>query len=432
MNYMDEAKKIKDELIADRRYLHENPELSHEEDETVKFITERLNSLGIRYVIVPKGGVLGFIGLRDNKARTVLLRADIDALKIEESENNFMGRKVSVSKVPGVAHLCGHDAHTAMLLGAARMLKEREAEIEKLNGRVILAFERAEEKGGCLCDLLEFIYDNKIKVDGCFAEHVRGTGLKAGTAAILDGPVTAGAYGFEVEITGKGGHGSTPYIANNPIDCFMAIYQAVSEIPVRFIPADKTCSFSLGLVSAGKVWNIIPDRLTFAGSYRYYDTEVGKTVYDKFHEFLNNICKTYGCKYEIKQQIGPIIPTVNNPTCAGIARGSARKLGDGIEVNFRRWTASESFSAAARMYPGAMAFIGIENEDIGTGADNHSPFFDIDENALPIGTALEVQYAFDFLSFDGSIDDFEPCNETPQELYKEVNYITDGEENKSE
>ncbi len=423
MNFLDEAKKLKDELIADRRYLHENPELSFKEENTVKFITERLSLLGIRYIIVPKGGVIGIIGDIGKDEKTILLRADIDALKIEENDNNYTGKKICVSKVSGVAHLCGHDAHTAMLLGAAKILKAHEDEIKAIPGRVILAFERGEERGGCLCDLLAFLYDNKIRVDGCFAEHVRGTGLKAGTAAILDGPVTAGAYGFEVEITGKGGHGSTPYIANNPIDCFVAIYQAVSEIPVRFVPADQTCSFSLGLVSGGKVWNIIPDKLTFAGSYRYYDTEVGDIVYEKFHQMLDNICKTYGCKYEIKQQIGPIIPTVNTPTCAALARGSARKLGDGIEVNFRRWTASESFSAAAKMYPGAMAFIGIENDKKGTGADNHSPFFDIDEDALPVGAALEVQYAFDFLNYNGSIDDFEPCNETPYELYKEVNYI---------
>lgn len=422
MNFLDEANKIKDIIIADRRYLHEHPELSCEEEQTVDFICGKLKEIGLRYLIVPKGGILSFVGSDDRDSRTLLIRADIDALEIQENDNNMLKKKQCVSKVPGVAHLCGHDAHTAMLLGAARILKAHEDELKAINGRVILLFERGEEKGGNICDLLEFIYDNKIKVDGCFAEHVRGTGLKAGTAAILDGPVTAGAYGFEVDIFGRGGHGSTPYIANNPIDCFAAIYQAVSEIPVRFIPADKTCSFSLGLVSAGQVWNIIPEKLTFAGSYRYYEHEVGKLVYDKFHQLLADICKTYGCKYEIKRQIGPIIPTVNNNTCAAIARDSARKLGDGIQVDFKRWTASESFSAATRMYPGAMAFLGIENDKLGTGADNHSPYFDIDEDALPVGTALEVQYAFDFLKYDGKIE-FAEYEASPEELYKEVNYI---------
>ena len=424
MNFLDEANKIKDSLIADRRYLHENPELSNEEENTVKFICDRLKELGIKYIAVPRGGILGIIGssATENEPKTVLLRADIDALEIIESEKNLARKKQCVSKVKGSAHLCGHDAHTAMLLGAAKLIKEHVDELDKNNMRVILAFERGEETGGNLCDLLEFLYHNNIKVHGCFAEHVRGTGLKAGTAAILDGPVTAGAFGFEVDIYGKGGHGSTPYIANNPIDCFAAVYQAVSEIPVRFIPADKTCSFSLGLVSAGQVWNIIPDKLTFAGSYRYYEQEVGKLVHDKFHQMLADICRTYGCEYEVKKQIGPVIPTVNNEQCAEIARNAARKLGDGIQVGFKRWTASESFSAATKLYPGAMAFIGIENDELGSGADNHSPFFDIDENALTVGAALYAQYAFDFLKYNGKIE-FKEYESTPDELYKEVNYV---------
>lgn len=424
MSFLDEAKGIKDILVADRRWMHENPELSNEEENTVRFICDRLKELDIKYIVVPKGGILATIGStgKTPEPRTVLLRADIDALEILESNKNVLKKKLCVSRIPGAAHLCGHDAHTSMLLGAARLLKEHEAELCSANGRVILAFERGEEKGGNLCELLEFLYHNNIHVDGCFAEHVRGTGLKAGTAAILDGPVTAGAYGFEAEIYGKGGHGSTPYIANNPIDCFAAIYQAVSEIPVRFIPADKTCSFSLGLVSAGQVWNIIPDKLTFAGSYRYYEQEVGKIVYDKFHQMLADICRTYGCTYEIKRQIGPVIPTVNNEQCAAIARAAAKKLGDGIQVDFKRWTASESFSAATKLYPGAMAFIGIENDELGTGADNHSPFFDIDETALPIGAALYAQYASDFIRYDGKIN-FKEYESSPDELYKEVNYV---------
>lgn len=423
MDYMNLAREKQLDIIEMRRHLHENPELSQQEENTVKYIAEKLQEYGVEYKVVPKGGVLGFIGgkAEDQAKKTVLLRADIDALPVEEDPYNLVGPKKCVSKIMGVSHACGHDTHTAMLLAAAHILKEQE---EKLPGRVILFFERAEEAGGNILYLLRYLYNNKIRIDGCYGTHVRGN-IEAGKVSIESGAINAGGFGFEATIYGSGGHGARPSEANSPIDCFVALYQALSLIPVKYVPANQALSFSLGKVEAGSKRNIIPSKLDFAGSFRFFDHKVGIKAKQEFLRLCNSICKTYHCTFELTKEIGPTLPLVNEEHCTAIGiRALEETIGLQNQVHKEPDMGSESFSAALHMWPGVYSHLGIQNAALGSGAPNHSPKFDIDENALMIGTAMHIAFSFAFLQDTEKIP-FTGYEGSPDDLYKEICYKVD-------
>lgn len=421
MDILALAKKEQERIVSYRRYLHENPELSQQETNTVSYICNRLEEFGISYVEVPKGGVLGFLG-GDNESKTVLLRADMDALPVPESPCNLKQPKTCVSKVEGVSHVCGHDAHVAMLLVAGKILQEQ---IDQVPGRVVLFFERAEEAGGNILYLLRYLHEQKIRIDGCFGMHVKGN-LDAGQFSLEPGGVNAGGFGFEVKLTGRGGHGSAPEKANSPIDCFVALYQSFINIPVKYISAKDACSFSLGKVVSGTKRNIIPETLEFAGSMRFFDHAVGEKAKQEFLRLLDYICQVYQCQYEVTKSVGPTLPLVNHPQCVQIGRRAIQKqLGAERLSSMEREMGSESFSAAQRLYPGAYAFLGVRNETLGSGAANHSPAFDIDESVLYLGTALHVAYALEFLQANEPIS-FEPYPGSPDDLYREICYPVDG------
>lgn len=417
MDYFRSAQNYLDEAISIRRHIHENPELSQHEDQTVRFILRKLKEYDIDYIDVENGGVLGFIGKEYGK--TVMLRADIDALPVSEHSRNSGGiKKVCISHKSGISHVCGHDAHTAMLLLAGKMLKENE---RALNGRVVLFFERAEEAGGNILYLLRHIYKNKIRIDGCCALHVNGS-MNTGTISLNEGAVNTGGFGFEISIIGKGGHGSQPNMANNPIDCFVDIYQNINLIPIKYIPPDEMCVFSIGTVNAGTKKNIIPESLNFSGTARFFRHEIGEIFRRELLNTVENITKAHGCKYKIISAVGPTLPVVNNTQCVKIAINSASCIfGTDKIISKKPEMSSESFSAAQKLYPGVYGFLGIRNTEKGTGGELHSPEFDIDENAMAFGAAYEAKYAEDFLNYNGDIT-FEPYSGTPDMLYKEINY----------
>lgn len=411
----------KENMVKYRRHLHQFPEVSTKEFKTIEYISKKLDEFKIEYIEVPNGGIIGFIGEKGIENKTVLLRADMDALAVDENEYNLNQKKQCVSQIKGVSHACGHDAHVAMLLSAGKILKSIE---NQLNGRVILFFERAEEEGGNILYLLRYLHESNMRVDGCFGMHVKGD-LETGTFSVEKDGINAGGFGFEVKLIGKGGHGSAPSQANSPIDCFVALYSAFTSIPVKFVPAYKACSFSLGKVKAGSKRNIIPSELEFAGSFRFLEHDVGIKVKKDFLRLLEQICKSYECEYRLEKSIGPTLPLVNNEQCVDIAKESIAKLvGHENIVHKEQEMGSESFSAAQKLYPGVYVFLGIKNDEIGAGAENHSPEFDIDEEAMPRGVALEVAYAIDFLNNEKKIE-FSKYAGTPDMLYEEICYKVD-------
>lgn len=395
MTTMDMLRPFAQQMIDDRRWLHAHPELSGREERTLAYITSALTALGLGVHVVPDGGVIGVLG--EAGARPcVLLRADCDALPVQESATNLSQPRCCISKTPGVMHACGHDAHMAMLLGAARALC---AHREDVPGCVLFVFERGEEKGGkgFLEHLLPYI-DAHFAVDACFATHVRWD-IPARKIAVMDGAAMAGAFGFDITIHGRGGHGSRPDLACSPIDCFSAIHQQLLALRMRAVAPEQVLTYSLGLVQAGEQGNTIPDALRFAGTVRTYDTaDAGERFAREMRRIIDGTCAAQGCEAEYAHFSKPLYEVRNHPAAAARARRAIESnLGADALTDCTPWMASESMSAYLRLWPGVLAFTGVRNEAMGAGANHHTPQFDIDEAALLPGAAAACAFALDVL-----------------------------------
>ena len=397
-----------DTLVKDRRRLHENPELSGMEEETLKRIRERLEQLKIPFVEVEKGGILACVDFRSGDIdgaqgeKIILLRADMDALPIEESPENLTRRKETVSLKRGVAHACGHDAHTAILLETARILQKiRTQESGSLNRRIILCFERAEENGGPgggygQEPLMRYLKEHHICPDACLALHVCPD-LPTGAFSIEDGFALAGNIGFQVRIHGKGGHGSRPDKANHPLDCFLLFYSLLGSFAGAMLDPYKTFTFCIPQVQCGNVKNVIPEDLFFAGTARGFEKEVLEQFRDYFHECLENACRARHCTFDV-DQFYLEYPLYNDPSVAGKAREVIRHMEASSEGKVRYLGlppqfVSETFAHYTQAWPGAMTFLGIADPSKGSGAPLHAPQFDIDEDAMPAGVEYFVRFA---------------------------------------
>ncbi|MBQ4506408.1 MAG: amidohydrolase [Firmicutes bacterium] len=395
MTILERSKAYEEYVVQMRRWLHENPELSGREFGTLKKIDEELSAYGIEHVEVENGGIIGFIrGAEDGPV--VLLRADMDALPVEELQN-LNGSRACFSKNKGVMHACGHDGHTAMLLAAARMLSDMKGE---LKGTVVLAFERSEEirtPAGARY-LWKYIYDNGIRVDSCYATHVYSM-IPSGTVGINDEAAMSGISRFDVTIEGKGGHGSRPDQSNNPIDCFVTIYQRIEALRMLTNDPYKPVTVSVGKLEGGKQMNVIPQELSFGGTVRFFDMA-------ESHKFMNALKKTIdlsaemcGCKVRYNIFEDPFyISTVNDPVMADFARRAINEdFGDGSAHPCEPWMASETYGGFLAQWPGVLCLLGVGDPEKGSGAAHHNGQFDIDESVLIKGVAAAVCYAKNFL-----------------------------------
>ena len=402
MNILETVKKYEEQMLVERRYLHEHPEISGQETQTAEYVAAQLNALGMSVHVVPFGGVIGVLN-GNKEGPCVLLRADIDALPIQESSENLKGARSVASQNPGVMHACGHDAHTAMLLCAARVLSGMK---DELAGSILFVFERGEEIGGkgFIENLLPYI-EEKFSVDVCYATHVRWD-IPAGRMLVLDGPVMAGAFGFDVTIHGRGGHGSRPDLACSPIDCFCAIHQQANALRMRVVDPEQVLSYSLGIVKAGEQKNIIPDSLRFAGTVRTYDVAgSGERFAADLRRIIDSACAVHGCTAEYHAFTRPIYETRNHPQAAQLARQAIeRHVGKETLTSGTRWMATESMSAYLRLWPGVLSFTGIRNDALGCGANHHTPQFDVDEAALAPGAAAACAFAVEYLSSRPEMD----------------------------
>ena len=399
MKNIELAKKHEEYIIAMRRYFHENPELSGQEDKTLERIGQELDAMGIEYVNIPKGGLLAKIVGGKGGDKAVMLRADVDALPVQETPDNLKpGLRKCVSKVPGVMHSCGHDGHIAMQLGAAKILKDR---IDEVEGTVYLCFERSEESSsdnGNVAYIFAYIEKEGIKIDSVYGAHLLAT-APTGYVGINDGGMMAGVFVFGVEIEGAGGHGSRPDQANNPMDAFVAIYQRMQAIRVAKINPFETCTYSIGQLQGGQAWNVIPQKLTFAGNMRTFDRDgVGMTFRSEFEKAIKDICTAYDCKPTFLRWDLPGYGVVNDPAHARFAR---KIIGEEVGAEnvgpVEPWMASESYADYLLQWPGVFVFLGMENEEKGVGAPHHNQAFDIDEDVLAKGAASAATYAIEYL-----------------------------------
>ncbi len=386
-------------LVSLRRQFHTYPELSEQEFHTMDTIEEELKKYGIPCVRVPHGGVVGIID-SGREGYTVLLRADIDALPIQESPDNLTGPKICISKNKGVSHACGHDGHTAMLLTEGKILAGYKNE---WSGKVILMFEEGEENGSrCLMQIFAWLKEQNYHVDVCHATHVRWD-IPAGKVAILPGPVMAGAFLYGIRIIGKGGHGSRPDLANNPLDCFTAFYRDIQMIRMKYISPDDCLTFSIGKITSGNRPNVIPDELYFEGTCRFFQEEAGQKFQEKFWHFLEQECQNYGCTYT-KEKARGVKPVRNNRECADIAKAAVEKeLGKDRLYQGQHWMASESMGITLEMFPGILSFTGIRDEKTGSGANHHTPEFDIGEEGLAAGAEEALAYTLEMLRLKPNI-----------------------------
>lgn len=381
-----------------RRHLHRHPEPTSREFETVKFICAQLSKLGIPYHNIPDGGILAEIrsaGLEDASAPHVLLRADCDALTMEESETVAGLPRACRSENPGVAHMCGHDSHMAMLLGAARLLAGMDP--AEIKGVIYLLFERGEEGGNCIYYVMKYIQEQGIRIDTCFAMHVDPQ-TEVGKFALKPGPDRAGSVMFEVELIGKGGHGSRPDLANNPIDCFVAIAGALKDVRMRHIAPDRIITVNIGSVRSGSKRNIVPESLKFNGTARLFDVDTGKLFKERLHAIIESMAALYGCRAVYQEFSGPSLSVSNDPTATQLAQDALTELfgADNVEDAGIDMTA-ESFSTLSTYYPSVMVRLGVWDKTRGEAAGLHKPEFDLDERALPYGIAAYAAYALRYL-----------------------------------
>lgn len=379
-----------DYVVALRRHFHKYPELSGQEVNTCKKIKEELEKMDIGYEYV---GDYGLIGRLEGKGagKTIVLRTDIDALPIMESRENLQGEKTVVSSVEGVCHACGHDGHAAILLASARELASKK---EDFDGTILFCFEQGEEDGSGIKPMLEALETKNV--DGVWGIHL-AAGISAGKICVEEGPRMSGVHFFDVEVIGKGGHGSSPHETIDPINCTVSIISSLNSIITREINPRSTAVLTVGKLRAGNAPNVIPNSAEFAGTIRYFDPKVSKQVVDSFYRIVTRVASAHDCKVKISMR-EPGYPVINDRELSKLAKESIKKsLGQEFLVATDPWMASESMGYYLKKYPGVFAFLGIANEKLGTGAAHHHPAFDIDESSLQSGVDATVGFALDFL-----------------------------------
>lgn len=380
LNPVLEAEKIKGQIIAWRRDFHMYPELKYEEKRTSKIVEENLREWGYKI----KRVVTGIIADIGEGKKTIALRADMDALPIQE-ENDVPYK----SRVPGKMHACGHDAHTAMLLGAGKIIAEH---IDEFNGRVKLIFQPAEEGGNGAVKMIE---GGALEgVGAIFGFHV-WMDLPSGVIGIRDGPFLAGAGIFTGRLMGKGGHGAAPHETNDPIPPLAELILAYQTIVSRNIDPIETGVVSVTSVHTGTAFNVVPETVEFNGTFRFFKPEVGDLIKRRMEEIAGGIAKAHNLKYELKvDELTP--PTTNDVEMANFAKKAAEKYGLSYS-DVPPTMGAEDFSFYLQKVPGAFLALGIRNEEKGIVHPHHHPKFNVDEDVLHLGTAMEVALALEFL-----------------------------------
>lgn len=380
----EQAEKIKDELIEIRRTLHKTPETDFEEVKTSAYIQKKLTEYGIMFEIKAVTGISALIK-GEKPGKTVLLRADMDGLPIKD-ESGFEVQ----SERDGYMHACGHDVHAACLLGAAKILNDMKSEI---NGNVRLIFQPAEEgNGGALPMINEGIMDNPA-VDGAFALHVEPL-EKTGNIQIKNGSIMASPDDFEIIIRGVGGHGAYPEKCVNPLSVSSAILEKYHTLSKDY---GLPCVVTICSVNGGSCRNAVPDTAVMTGTARSLDPVTRKELVELLERIANDTAEDMGATVIFNFNV-LFPPVVNNDKMNEIVVKSAQKLGLGVTELTKASMAGDDFAYFCERVPSSYFKLGVGNSDIGAVYPIHSPKFMVDENALPIGTAIMVQSAIEFLN----------------------------------
>ena len=387
MNVRDITKKYKDYIIEKRRYFHMNPEPSFNEYDTSKVVQEELTKIGIPFEIFAKTGIIATIK-GQNPGKTVLLRADMDALEVCE-KNNVSYR----SQKEGLMHACGHDGHSAMLLGAAHVLNEIKNDI---SGEIKLLFQPAEEIAKGAKAMIE---ESKIidSIDAAFAIHL-WQGVPVGKISLESGARMAAADLFSIKVKGKSGHGSMPHETIDAVVVASAIVMNLQHLVSRNTNPLDTLVVTVGKLTAGTRHNIIAGEALLEGTIRSFSDEVWKKIPEQIERVVKNTAAAYNAEAEI-DLVRATPPLVNNQDISDILKASAEKLyGEEVVTKYEKTPGGEDFAYFTQAVPGALAFVGIRNDEKGINSPHHNETFDMDEEALEMGANLYAQFAIDFLN----------------------------------
>ena len=382
------GRKFEGDVIRWRRELHRFPEPGGQEFRTAALVQDKAQALGMQVLTV---GETGRIAILDTgrPGKTVLLRADMDALPVPEHPENLKGGRVVTSENPGYSHACGHDAHTAMLLGAMEILTELK---DELCGRVIFCFESDEENGSGWPVLLPVL--EGLNIDTCFAIHVLSS-FESGKISLQSGGRMCGMVAVDAQFVGKGGHGSRPDLSVNPVFAAAAALSNLAVAAANRITPGEVLTLGITAIQGGSVFNVIPDRARILGTMRYFNREIGQIALDMEKSVFDHTAAMYGCTVEYAPRNKIYLePVVNDPACVRMARAA---LPGGWLADCEPWYASETFSVCMNRWPGALAFLGIQNDAVGSGAEHHNEHFDVDEAALWRGAVCYAAFAVEAL-----------------------------------
>jgi hippurate hydrolase len=366
---------LADEMKAWRRHIHMHPELGRECHETAAFVVERLKEFGITEISTgwAKTGVVAVIEGR-GEGPTIGLRADMDALPM----NEITGLDYA-SKTPGKMHACGHDGHTAMLLGAAKYLSET----RNFRGRAVLLFQPDEEGGGGGEAMVQEGVMDKYAIDEVYGIH-NGPGLEEGTIALRPGPLMAAVDSFYIDIQGKGGHGAMPHDTVDPVVAAVAMVQAIQTIVSRNNDAQERLVISVTRIETGSATNIVPDTAIIWGTVRSFDPHVRDMVERRMGEIVAGQAASFAVEAKLLYDRG-YPATVNNDERAAFATEVARDVVGQARVDgdAKPLMAAEDFSYMLNARPGAYAFVGN-----GMGPTVHHPAYDFNDAIAPVGASF--------------------------------------------
>ncbi len=361
------------EITGWRRHLHQHPEIGFEVQQTAQFVVDKLRSFGITDITTGIGrtGVVAVIeGRKIGSGRVIGLRADMDALPIQEATG-----LAHASRVPGMMHACGHDGHTAMLLGAAQYLAETRA----FDGKVALIFQPAEEGEGGGREMCRDGLMARWEIDEVYGIH-NMPGAPVGTFHIREGALLAATDQFDIVVTGQGGHAAAPHEAIDPNLAAAHVIVALQSIASRAVDPLKQVVVSVCMLrSDSEAHNVIPHTVTMRGTVRSLDPAVRDLAHRRFEEIVDLTARAHGCTAQITYERGYPV-TVNHGAETGFAAEAAEEITPGVDRDTPPIMAGEDFAYMLEERPGAYIMLGN-----GDGPTVHHPMFDFNDEAIPAG-----------------------------------------------
>lgn len=379
------------ETVAIRRHLHQNPELSFQESETAAYISNRLSQWGIPHKSGIAGhGIIGMISGRNPEIECIALRADMDALPITEHASHDY-----VSLKPGVMHACGHDAHTAMLLTAARILHELRNHFE---GSVKLIFQPAEEKlpGGAL-EMIEAGVLKNPEVTSIYGQHVLPS-LESGKVGFRSGPFMASSDEINIRIFGRGGHAAMPHLLTDTILAASQVIVALQQLSSRHAPPLVPTVLSFGSISGNGAHNVIPDEVLIKGTFRTFDEQWRAEAKNLIRNIATHTALAVGAQAEVDITDGYPVLVNDEQTTVAAMKAAREYMGEDQVVAIESRMTAEDFAWYTQQLPACFYRIGTANPSKGITANLHTPDFDIDESMLEQGSGLMAWMAYRRLS----------------------------------